>query len=117
MSESRWQDIYKHLVKEGFDAYSPGQHEGECITPYVVIKDAGATQYGNFSSTRNLYDIMCYVPKEQFSQLEPFVQKLQVAMIKMYPVIRPTHYKTPSFYDDTVKGHMISVQYLNYKKI
>lgn len=116
MSESRWQDIYKHLTKEGFDVYSPGQHEGECTSPYVVVKDAGASPLGNFSSTQNLYDIMCYVPKDNFSQLEPFVQRLEMAMVKMYPTIRPVHFKTASFYDDTVKGHMISVQYINYKK-
>lgn len=116
MSESRWKDIYRHLTKEGFDVYSPGQHEGECTSPYVVVKDAGTTPYGNFSSTKTLYDLMCYVPKEHFSQLEPFVQRLEDSVSKMYPILRPTHSRTPSFYDDTVKGHMISVQYINYKK-
>ena len=116
MSESRWQDIYRHLTKEGFDVYSPGQHSGDCTAPYVVVKDSGTPPYGNFSSAKSLYDILCYVPKDHFSQLEPFVDKLQTAMIKMYPVIRPAHYKTPSFYDDTVKGHMISVPYITYKK-
>lgn len=114
---SRWQDIYLHLKKEGFDVYSPGQHQGECTSPYVVVKDAGTTKFGDFSSNKALYDIMCYVPGEHFSQLEPFVQKLEIAMKKMQPMIRPVHYKTPSFYDDTVKGHMISVQYINYQKI
>lgn len=113
---SRWQDIYTHLKKEGFDVYSPGQHQGECTSPYVVVKDMGVSQFVTFSSNRALYDIMCYVPKDHFSQLEPFVHKLKSSMSKMYPMIRPAHYETPSFYDDTVKGHMISVQYINYRK-
>lgn len=113
---SCWQDIYKHLKNEGFAVYSPGQHEGDCTTAYVVVKDEGTTQFGNFSSSKTLYDILCYVPKDQFSQLEPFVQRLEVSMLKLYPQVRPAHYKTPSFYDDTVKGHMISVQYIHYKK-
>ena len=114
---SRWKDIYTHLKTEGFDVYSPGQHQGECTSPYVVVKDMGTTQFGGFSSTRNLYDIMCYVPGDQFSRLEPFVHELETAMTKMSPMIRPAHYKTPSFYDDAVKGHMISVQYINYRKL
>lgn len=114
---SRWQDIYKHLKKSGFAVYSPGQHEGECTSPYVVVKDAGTSRVGNFSSNQALYDILCYVPKDQFSQLEPFVQQLETSMKGLYPMVRPAHYKTPSFYDDTVKGHMISVQYINYQKI
>ena len=114
---SRWQDIYKHLKNEGFDVYSPGQHQGECTSPYVVVKDMGTTKFGEFSSTKTLYDIMCYVPRDHFSQLEPFVYALETSMIKMRPMICPAYYKTPSFYDDTVKGHMISVQYINYRKI
>lgn len=114
---SRWKDIYSHLKKEGFDVYSPGQHQGECTSPYVVVKDMGTTKFGEFSSTKNLYDIMCYVPRDHFSRLEPFVYEVETSMIEMYPMIRPAHYKTPSFYDDTVKGHMISVQYINYRKI
>lgn len=117
MSESRWQDIYKHLKGAGFEVYSPGQHEGECVSKYVVIKDAGGSQHGDFSSTRSLYDLLCYVPKDQFSQLEPFVKQVEGSMAGMYPIIRPTYYRTPSFYDDTVKGHMVSVQYINYQKL
>lgn len=113
---SRWIDIYRHLKSAGFDVYSPGQHEGECLSPYVVVKDAGASRVGEFSSTKNLYDILCYVPKDQFSQLEGFVSRVEGSMSGLFPMIRPAHYKTASFYDDTVRGHMISVQYINYRK-
>lgn len=116
MSESRWQDIYLHLKGNGLDVYSPGQHQGECTSPYVVVKDMGAIQYGDFSSNRHTYDVMCYVPKDAFSQLEPFVLKVKTAMMGLYPMIRPAHYETASFYDDTNKSHMISVQYINYRR-
>lgn len=114
---SRWKDIYRHLKSEGFDTYSPGQHQGECVSPYVVVKDMGTTRVAEYSSTKTLYDILCYVPGNQFSELEPFVGSLEASMKKMFPMIRPANYKTPSFYDDTVKGHMISVQYINYRKL
>lgn len=112
-----WQHIYTHLKQEGFEVYSPGQHEGECTSPYVVVKDDGTTQFGSFSSTKSLYEVLCYVPKDHFSSLESFVHRVETSMIRLYPVVRPAHYKTPSFYDDTVKGHMVSVQYIHYKKL
>lgn len=114
---SIWQQIYTHLKGEGFDVYSPGQHQGECTAPYVVVKDAGLSQASSFSSTRTLYDIMCYVPADRFSTLEPFIADVKTAMNKLYPMIVPMNFETASFLDDTVKGHMISVQYRNAKKI
>lgn len=116
MNESRWQDIYEHLTEKGFSVYSPGQHQGECLSPYVVVKDMGGSRFGGFTSMRHLYDLMCYVPQDNFSELEPFVQKVKTAMLSLYPMIRPAHFETPSFYDDTNRSHMISVQYINYKK-
>jgi len=59
---------------------------------------------------------MCYVPKNQFTYLEQYVDKVKTIMEGLKPMIMPMHYETPSFYDDTVKAHMISIQYRNYKK-
>ena len=114
---NRWRDIYRQLSSDGFDVYSPGQHEGVCLAPYVVVKDAGGSQVGEFSSTKNLYDILCYVPKDQYSTLEDFVFSVEKSMKELFPMIRPAHFKTASFYDDTIKGHMASIQYINYRKL
>lgn len=113
---SQWQNIYKHLKASGLNVYSPGQHQGECTSPYVVLKDAGLNPLSNFSSSQALYDVMCYVPKDQFSTLEPYVEKVKEAMKGLYPAIIPVYFQTASFLDDTVKGHMISVQYRNNRK-
>lgn len=114
---STWQRIYSHLKNKGFDVYSPGQHQGECTSPYVVLKDAGSSKFDSFSSSKNLYDLMCYVPKEVFSTLEPFVDSVETAMKEMYPEVIPLHFRTPSYLDDSVKAHMISTQYQNNKKL
>lgn len=116
-AQSRMQDIYLHLKESGFDVYFPAQKDGECTSNYVVVKDATTSQVPGFSSTQTYYDIMCYVPKDSFSTLEPFVESVKEAMKKMVPMIKPTYSQTQSFYDDSVKGHMISVQYINYRKI
>lgn len=113
---SRWQDIYRHLSKNGVEVYSPGQHQGECLNPYVVVKDAGSVQFNGFSSTSNSYDIMCYMPNKRFSELEPFVNEVESILDGLYPMLKNTHYRTPSFYDDSVKAHMISMTYVNHRK-
>lgn len=114
---SRIQDIYLHLKEKGFEVYFPAQKVGECLSSYVVVKDATTSQYLQYSSTVTYYDIMCYIPKDHFSDLEPFVEEVKLAMKDLIPMIKPTHSQTQSFYDDSVKGHMISIQYKNYRKI
>ena len=117
MAESRIQDISLHLKEQGFEVYFPAQKVGECLSPYVVVKDATTSKYLEYSSTVTYYDIMCYTPKDHFSELEPFVESVKVAMKGLVPMIKPTYSQTQSYYDDSVKAHMISVQYKNYRKI
>ena len=116
-AESRWQDIFLHLEKAGLDVYPPGIKTGECIKEYVVVKNNGSTKHSEFSTDVDLYSVMCYVPREKYSQLEPLVQKVKGIMKGLEPMIKPQGSQTPSYYDDTFKAHMISIEYKNYKKI
>ena len=45
MAASRIQDIYLHLKEQGFEVYFPAQKVGECLSPYVVVKDATTSKY------------------------------------------------------------------------
>lgn len=116
MADTRWEDIYNKLKAHKIEVYSPGQKTGECKRPYVVVKSAGRTGSTEVSSSQDLYDLMCYVPKDQYSTLEGFVNKVEEAMDELFPMIRSLHFRTASFYDDSVKGHMVSTQYVNWKK-
>ena len=60
---------------------------------------------------------MCYVPKDAYSELEPFVASVKQSMKKLMPMLKPNGIQTPSYYDDTYKAHMVSVSYTNYKKV
>lgn len=116
-SGSRWQDIFLHLKKEGFDVYSPGMKTGECTSQYLVVKNDGSSKHASFSTDIDLYAVLCYVPKEKYSTLEPFVQMVKNSMKGLEPMIKPYGSQTPSYYDDSVKAHMISIEYKNYKKL
>ena len=115
--EDRIQDIYVHLSENGFDVFYPAQHQGECLSPYVVVKGDVNTQFREYSSTVQYYDLLCYVPKDKFSTLYPFVESVKTCMKGLSPMIKPAFYDTASYYDDEVKGHMVSIQYLNYRKM
>ncbi len=114
--DSRWQDIFLHLKKK-FDVYSPGMKTGECISEYLVVKNDGSSKHISFSTDVDLYSVMCYVPKESYSSLEPLVQRVKEYMKELEPMIIPYGNQTPSYYDDNIKAHMISIEYKNYKKL
>lgn len=116
-NDSIWQDIYMHLTENCFDVYSPGTKLGECSKPYIVIKNNGGSKHDSFSTYVDLYSIMCYVPKSNYSYLEVFVNEVKRAMKGLMPLVKPTGQQSPSYYDDAYKAHMISIEYKNYKKM
>lgn len=113
---TRMKDLRKHLESKGHEVYFPGQKQGECKKRYLVVKDGGLTQYQQVSSDMRLYDIMAYVPKNQYGDMEAFLEQLRQDMKSIYPLFVSTHYETPSFFDDTVEAWMVSVQYRNVRK-
>lgn len=115
--DSIWQDIVVHLQADGFDVYSPGMKVGECVSPYIVVKNDGSTRHASFSTDVDFYAIMCYVPRTAYSTLEPLVQSVKKSMKGLEPVLRPYGMQSVSYYDDEFKAHMVSIEYKNYKKI
>ena len=114
---SRWQDIFSHLKKEGFDVYSPGQKVGECTKPYIVVKNNGGNKHSSFSTDNILYSVLCYVPINNYSELEPYVNKVKKSMKKLEPMILYNNSQSPSFLDDSIKAHQVSIEYKNYRTL
>ena len=114
---SRWQDLYMHLKKFDFDVYSPGVKTGECEAPYLVVKQDGSSFHSFASTYVDLYTIMVFVPKEKYSLLDVEMQRVKRAMKYAEPLFYPTGAQTPSYYDDSIKAHMASLTYKNYKKL
>lgn len=115
--DSRWKDIYLCLKEHGFDVYSPGQKEGECTEPYVVVKNDGGYKHITYSSLREQYAIYIFVPKMRYSLLEPMVMAVREAMKDLYPMLIDYGQMQPSYYDDQVKAHSQIIEYENYKKL
>lgn len=105
------------LEEDGTDVYFPSQHKGNCIKEYVVVKEDGATTVYGVSSERPIYTIMCYVPENNYSRLEPFVLEIKKKMKQIFPLVMYLGNETSSYYDEEIRGHMISFQYQGCRKI
>lgn len=109
--------IRENLRKHGFETYYPTQHDGDCLTEYVVIAFSGTVDLVDVSSVVDTYEIMCYVPKNRYSKLMELSESVRVAMRDVFPLVRETGNQTTSYYDEDVKGHMLTIEYANYRKI
>ena len=115
--DNRWQDLYMFLKSKGFEVYSPGQHVGECKSPYVVVRYDGTTQITNASSHWDLYAVMCYVPQNQYSKLETLTTEVRIAMEELRPMFLKFYEQTSmSAYDEAARAHYTSTEYRNAKK-
>lgn len=116
-SDSILQDLYLFLKSRNVNVYLPGVKAGECRNPYVVVKNNGGTKIPGISSGQTFYSIMCYVPKNNYSNLEAYVKEIKNIMKEIKPLFKFSGNETSSYYDDKIKAHMISIDYINVKKL
>lgn len=109
--------IYDAIAVDGTEVYFAGQHEGDCTSPYVVIKSAGVAQVYGISSERPLYDILLYVPKNQYTKLEGLRAETKGKLKKLFPLVSYAGVETESYFDESNKAHMISLQYQGIRKL
>lgn len=109
--------IHDTLTDAGIDAYFPGRHRGDCKSPYVVVKSGGTIAEINVSSERPIYTMLCYVPSDMYSYLDVLRADVKLALKKLYPAIEYAGNETATYYDEDVKGHMLSFQYQGIRKL
>lgn len=116
-SESRWGDLFRHLKSKGFDVYSPETKVGACVEPYIVIRYGAGAQYFQYSSERDTYELLVYMPQKRYSEIEPFVQRVKAAMKELHPLFVYDKTRLSSYYDEELKAHMVELDYYNVKKL
>lgn len=108
------QAIILVLKENNIDAYPPATKKGECIKEYVVVKNSGSSQIGTFSSEVHYIDVMCYVPWNKYTSLETFKNIVkEIIHNNLYPRTMETGSETNDYYDEEVKGHMVSFMLRN----
>lgn len=108
---SVYEKVFDKLKEEAFDVYAPNTHHGDCKANYVVLLDGVKAQAGSFSSQVAIIDVLCYVPGNRYTDIEPYTKSVKDTLRKMFPQIIPTGNETNPFYDETIKGWMVSVEY------
>lgn len=107
--------IFDFLTDNGFNVFAPNTHKGECNEDYLVLKEANASRFNNYSTQIILYDIMCYA--KNYSDCLKLKEKVRETMLKIQSSVKPTDNETSAFFDEDVKGYMASIEYRNYRKI
>ena len=102
------------LKENGVEAYPPAIKTGECKKEYVVVKNSGASQLGNYSTELHYVDVMCYVPWNKYTNLERFKKQVkQIIHDNLYPRLMETGSETTDYYDEGFKAHMVSFMLRN----
>ena len=117
MNFSVYKKIFEHLLSKGYNVKSPSTAINECKEKYIVLKRGGGTKSLSFSTNYIYYDLLLYVPKENYSELDLFIDEVKRDMKELYPLVKESGIETPSYYDDNYKAHMVSISYTNNKKI
>jgi len=114
---TRWMDLYDHLKAKGFEVYPPASKRGQCLQPYVVAMQESTMELYGFSSEQDYYSVMCYVPINQYMNIQKFVNSVKLAMKSAYPMFTPSGNVTQPYLDTAIHGWMVSIEYVNYRKV
>jgi len=101
--------IYDHLHTAGFDIYSMGQHKGFATAPYIVIKSLGALPM--MSASDRQYELLLYVPEDQYSGMEDYAESVKVSMEQLRPQVIMYEDETEHYLDPDKKAYMTSLVY------
>lgn len=110
-----WQIIFDTLQQNGINVYPPAIKDGECKEPYVVLKQAGGNRIYGYSSKRDFYNILLYVPRNSYSILSDFEADVKAILDAppLFPMIMPTGEKDNDYFDDNLNAHLRILEYYN----
>lgn len=99
------------ILNSIYPTYAVGQHENECISPYLVLRfnnqDRSITgALGGFQ----IFEVLVYVPYSSISDLDDLLENIKIALISDNS-IESTDNITPDFRDTTVHAYMRSIKF------
>lgn len=117
-NDSVWDIVATLLEKYGdFPVYPPATHNGECTSPYIVLKRDGSAKVPQNSSQYQYMRVMLYVPRNQYSKLDEYQKQIEnVIQEKIFPLLLPTGQIESDYYDDNYNAHMRAMLYRNVRR-
>ena len=105
-----------NAIKTVCTTYWVGQHQGECVSTYAVIKYKNqANSINNKAAGWQYIDVMVYVPNTSVSLLDSTLASIKAALVSIG--LEPTGNMTPDYLDTDKKAYMRSEEYRSPKQI
>lgn len=99
-----------NVVKTICTAYWIGQHQGECLTTYAVIKYKNQTNsIDNAIAGWQYFEVMVYVPNLSFSSIDSTIASIQTVLINLGA--ESTGNITPDYLDTEKNAIMRSIEF------
>lgn len=103
------------LLKSLYPVYSIGQHTGQCISPYVVLKFNGqSSSINNKNAGWQVFEVMCYCPKSSIVPLDGMIEEVKNALKSEFEY---TGNITPDYLDEDKLAFMRSIQFRIPKEV
>lgn len=106
-----YEKTFDKLVEHGFTTYPPATHKGDCLAPYVVIKNGVTSKVVGTSSTRRSLMVLIYVPSIRYTDLEGYKARVKAALEELYPELLFTGNETQPFLEEGNKSWNVSLEY------
>ena len=107
--------VFDLLSANGIDTYFIGQHKGDCLRKYVVLKDDGTISDNGINGTSYI-DIIFFVPENEFMKCNDF-KKQVISILKDCKSIKYTGSETSIITDNDKKALTFSVMYEVKRKL
>jgi len=101
--------MYMALKGAGLAVYLPGQFDGPCSGPYVVVSDGGPVPTGKTTGIKRFL-VTGYVPLGRLTDLRPLLVSAQAAL-RSVPAIRTTGEISHEEIDEDRAAHFASIEY------
>ena len=110
--------IMDGLIANGIKVYVPGGKFSQAKDKYVVVKFAGSGKAKTYSTEKDLYNIMLYVPKNQYTELPDFESEVRRVLDTppLFPMIMPLGQTENDYFDDNIDAHLRIIRYYNYRR-
>lgn len=103
--------MYDALKAADVEVYLPGQYEGICKRPYVVISDGGVVATGK-TTGRKSFLVTGYVPANKPLQLKSLLASVQTALIGLKNA-RYVGETTPEYLDEETRSVYATMEYIS----
>ena len=82
-----------------------------------MIRNAGTNKLVGISTTQTVYELLLYVPIDNYSFLDYFSDTVKETMQELYPMIVSLDSEVADYVDSEKKAHMRVLQYRNNRYI